>query len=90
MGGGGKLSSQLAKGVLGGIAGAGLMRMLGGGAHHYGGGLFGAPHMGGYFGGGPVFGGPDVGEVSTRKHMKTSTRTPMRTLGATSKVGYEE
>ncbi len=49
---GGMLSSPLAKGVLGGIAGAGLMRMLGGG-HHYGGsGLFGVPHMGGYFGGG--------------------------------------
>ena len=33
---GGMLSSPLAKGVLGGIAGAGLMRMLGGGAHHSG------------------------------------------------------
>ena len=53
----GMLGSPLAKGIMGGIAGAGLMRMLGGG-HHYGGsGFFGAPGMGGYFGGGPVFGG---------------------------------
>ncbi len=40
---GGMLSSPLAKGILGGIAGAGLMRMLGGGGHYGGGGLFGAP-----------------------------------------------
>jgi hypothetical protein len=54
---GSMLGSPLTKGIMGGIAGAGLMRMLGGGHHHYGGGLFDAPHMGGCFGGGPVFGG---------------------------------
>ena len=60
-GAGGMLSSPMAKGILGGIAGAGLMRMLGGGHHYHGGGLFGAPMMGGYFGGGPVFGGYGMG-----------------------------
>jgi hypothetical protein len=62
---GGMLGSPMAKGILGGIAGAGLMRMLGGGGHHHygGGGLFGGggPMMGGYFGGGPMFGGGGYG-----------------------------
>ena len=55
---------------MGGIAGAGLMRMLSGGPHH--GGLFGAPHMGGYFGGGPVFGVGEAYEDATKTPTKTS------------------
>jgi hypothetical protein len=53
---GGMLGSPMAKGILGGIAAAGLMNMLTG-PHYYSGGLFGAPVMGGFFGGGPMFGG---------------------------------
>jgi hypothetical protein len=53
---GGMLGSPMAKGVLGGIAAAGLMNMLTG-PHYYSGGLFGAPMMGGFFGPGPMFGG---------------------------------
>jgi len=52
----GATGSPLAKGILGGIAAAGLMNMLSG-PHYYGGlggGLFGPPVMGGFFGG-PVF-----------------------------------
>ena len=67
---GGMLSSPLAKGVLGGIAGAGLMRMLGGGHHYGGGGLFGAPHIGGYFGG-----GMGAWTRCTRKATKRAWRT---------------
>src|SRR5829696_4776895 len=58
---GGMLGSPMAKGVLGGIAAAGLMNMLTG-PGYYGGGLFGAPGMGGFFGGGPMFGGYGFGE----------------------------
>jgi len=58
---GGMLGSPMAKGVLGGIAAAGLMNMLTG-PHYYSGGLFGAPGMGGFFGGGPMFGGYGFGE----------------------------
>jgi hypothetical protein len=58
---GGMLSSPMAKGVLGGIAAAGLMNMLTG-PHYYSGGLFGAPGMGGFFGAGPMFGGYGFGE----------------------------
>jgi hypothetical protein len=58
---GGMLGSPMAKGVLGGIAAAGLMNMLTG-PHYYSGGLFGAPVMGGFFGGGPMFGGYGFGE----------------------------
>jgi hypothetical protein len=52
VGAGGMLSSPMAKGILGGIAEAGLMNMLTG-PHYYSGGLFGAPGMGGFFGRGP-------------------------------------
>ena len=55
VGAGGMLGSPMAKGILGGIAAAGLMNMLTG-PHYYSGGLFGAPVMGGFFGGGPMFG----------------------------------
>ncbi len=58
---GGSLGSPMARGVLGGIAAAGLMNMLTG-PHYYSGGLFGAPSMGGFFGGGPMFGGYGFGE----------------------------
>jgi hypothetical protein len=58
---GGMLGSPMAKGVLGGIAAAGLMNMLTG-PHYYSGGLFGAPGMGGFFGAGPMFGGYGFGE----------------------------
>ena len=58
---GSMLGSPMAKGVLGGIAAAGLMNMLTG-PHYYSGGLFGAPGMGGFFGGGPMFGGYGFGE----------------------------
>jgi hypothetical protein len=58
---GGMLGSPMAKGILGGIAGAGLMNMLTG-PSYYSGGLFGAPGMGGFFGGGPMFGGYGFGE----------------------------
>src|ERR687897_1307185 len=58
---GGMLGSPMAKGILGGIAGAGLMNMLTG-PHYYSGGLFGAPGMGGFFGAGPMFGGYGFGE----------------------------
>ena len=58
---GGMLGSPMAKGILGGIAGAGLMNMLTG-PSYYSGGLFGAPVMGGFFGGGPMFGGYGFGE----------------------------
>jgi hypothetical protein len=58
---GGMMGSPMAKGVLGGIAAAGLMNMLTG-PHYYSGGLFGAPGMGGFFGGGPIFGGYGFGE----------------------------
>jgi hypothetical protein len=51
----------MAKGVLGGIAAAGLMNMLTG-PGYYSSGLFGAPVMGGFFGGGPMFGGYGFGE----------------------------
>jgi hypothetical protein len=57
----GMLGSPMAKGILGGIAAAGLMNMLTG-PHYYSGGLFGAPVMGGFFGGGPMFGGYGFGE----------------------------
>jgi hypothetical protein len=57
----GMLGSPMAKGVLGGIAGAGLMNMLTG-PNYYSGGFFGAPGMGGFFGGGPIFGGYGFGE----------------------------
>jgi hypothetical protein len=57
---GGMLGSPMAKGILGGIAGAGLMNMLTG-PSYYSGGLFGAPGMGGFFGGGPMFGGYGMG-----------------------------
>jgi hypothetical protein len=53
---GGMLGIPMAKGILGGIAGAGLMNMLTG-PSYYSGGLFGAPGMGGFFGAGPMFGG---------------------------------
>ncbi len=55
------LGGPMAKGILGGIAAAGLMNMLTG-PHYYSGGLFGAPVMGGFFGGGPMFGGYGFGE----------------------------
>ena len=55
------LGSPMAKGILGGIATAGLMNMLTD-PHYYSGGLFGAPIMGGFFGGGPMFGGYGLGE----------------------------
>jgi hypothetical protein len=42
----------MAKGILGGIAAAGLMNILTD-SHYYSGGLFGAPGMGSFFGGGP-------------------------------------
>ncbi len=58
---GGMLGSPMAKGILGGIAAAGLMNMLTG-PHYYSGGLLGAPGMGGFFGGGPMFGGYGFGE----------------------------
>jgi len=58
---GGMLGSPMAKGILGGIAGAGLMNMLTG-PNYYSGGFFGAPGMGGFFGGGPMFGGYGFGE----------------------------
>jgi hypothetical protein len=58
---GSMLGSPMAKGILGGIAAAGLMNMLTG-PHYYSGGLFGAPVMGGFFGGGPMFGGYSFGE----------------------------
>src|SRR5215207_8847467 len=58
---GGMLGSPMAKGVLGGIAAAGLMNMLTG-PHYYSGGLFAPPVMGGFFGGGPMFGGYGFGE----------------------------
>jgi hypothetical protein len=61
VGAGGMLGSPMAKGILGGIAGAGLMNMLTG-PNYYSGGLFGAPVMGGFFGGGPMFGGYGFGE----------------------------
>jgi hypothetical protein len=57
----GMLGSPMAKGILGGIAGAGLMNMLTG-PNYYSGGFFGAPGMGGFFGGGPMFGGYGFGE----------------------------
>jgi hypothetical protein len=57
---GGMLGSPMAKGILGGIAGAGLMNMLTG-PNYYSGGFFGAPGMGGFFGGGPMFGGYGFG-----------------------------
>jgi hypothetical protein len=57
---GGMLGSPMAKGILGGIAGAGLMNMLTG-PSYYSGGLFGAPGMGGFFGAGPMFGGYGMG-----------------------------
>ncbi len=57
---GGMLGSPMAKGILGGIAGAGLMNMLAG-PSYYSGGLFGAPGMGGFFGAGPMFGGYGMG-----------------------------
>jgi hypothetical protein len=62
VGTGGMLGNPMAKGILGGIAAAGLMNMLTG-PHYYSGGLFGPPVMGGYFGGGPMFfgGGPVFG-----------------------------
>jgi hypothetical protein len=53
---GGMLGIPMAKGILGGIAGASLMNMLTG-PSYYSGGLFGAPGMGGFFGAGPMFGG---------------------------------
>ncbi len=59
-GAGGMLGSPMAKGILGGIAAAGLMNMLTG-PHYYSGGLFGAPVMGGFFGAGPMFGGYGMG-----------------------------
>ena len=55
-GAGGMLGSPMAKGILGGIAAAGLMNMLTG-PHYYSGDLFGAPGMGSFFGGAPMFGG---------------------------------
>jgi hypothetical protein len=58
---GGMLGSPMAKGILGGIAGAGLMNMLTG-PHYYSGGLFGAPGMGGFFSAGPMFSGYGFGE----------------------------
>jgi hypothetical protein len=61
VGTGGMLGNPMAKGILGGIAAAGLMNMLTG-PHYYSGGLFGPPVMGGFFGGGPVFGGYGFGE----------------------------
>jgi hypothetical protein len=57
---GGMLGSPMAKGILGGIAGVGLMNMLTG-PSYYSGGLFGAPGMGGFFGAGPMFGGYGMG-----------------------------
>ena len=61
VGTGGMLGNPMAKGILGGIAAAGLMNMLTG-PHYYSGGLFGPPVMGGFFGGGPMFGGYGFGE----------------------------
>jgi hypothetical protein len=58
---GGMLGSPMAKGILGGIAAAGLMNMLTG-PHYYSGGLFGAPGMGGFFSAGPMFSGYGFGE----------------------------
>lgn len=55
LGAGDMLGSPMAKGILGGIAAAGLMNMLSG-PHYYSSGLFGPPVMGGFFGGGPMFG----------------------------------
>ncbi len=55
------LGSPMAKGILGGIAAAGLMSMLTG-PHYYSGSLFGPPVMCGFFGGGPMFGGYGFGE----------------------------
>jgi hypothetical protein len=61
VGASGMLGSPMARGILGGIAAAGLMNMLTG-PHYYSGGLFGPPVMGGFFGGGPMFGGYGFGE----------------------------
>ena len=48
------MGSPLAKGIIGGIAAAGLTRALTGGHHYHGGGFFGAgPIFGGGFGGYP-------------------------------------
>jgi hypothetical protein len=58
---GGAFGSPLTRGILGGIAAAGLMNMLSG-PRYYGGGLFGPPVMGGFFGGGPIFMGGFGGE----------------------------
>ena len=58
---GGMLGSPMAKGILGGIAAAGLMNVLSG-PHYYSGVPFGASSMGGFFGGGPMFGGHGFGE----------------------------
>jgi hypothetical protein len=55
------LGSSMAKGVLRGIAAAGLMNMLSG-PHYYSGGLLGAPGMGAFLGGGPMFGDYGFGE----------------------------
>lgn len=61
----GMLSSPLAKGVLGGIAAYGISRMLGGGHHHRGHGLFGSHHRHGHrhggFEGDDFFEGDDEG-----------------------------
>lgn len=58
---GGMPGSPMAKGILGGIAAAGLMNMLTG-PSYYSGGLFGPPVMGGFFGGGPMLGDYGFGE----------------------------
>ena len=52
------LGIPMAKGILGGIAAAGLMNMLTGPPYS---GFFGAPGMGGFFGAGPRFGGYGMG-----------------------------
>jgi hypothetical protein len=66
-GGGGMLSSPLAKGVLGGIAAYGVSRMLGGGHHSSGhGGLFGGHHghsHGRRHGHGGFFEGPEFEDL---------------------------
>lgn len=61
---GGAMGSPVARGILGGIAAAGLMNLLSGPRYYggYGSGLFGPPVMGGFFGGGPIFMGGFGGE----------------------------
>jgi hypothetical protein len=80
------LGSPMAKGILGGIAAAGLMNMLTG-PHYYSGGLFGAPLMGGFFGGSPMFGGYGFGEGTRKDTRKVSKRVSRMTLAEETSTG---